>query len=362
MKDVASLLALVSVNGVGFHRIRKLIGHFGSAKDVLNGSISELRQVDGIDEKMAHQIKQTANHASVDDQLSQVEKFGARIISYWEKDYPEILKKIYDPPVLLYVKGKLSHKCERNIAIVGTRSPTMDGKWIAEQLGNGLAGYNIAVVSGMARGIDTHAHLGALKGNGVTYGVLGCGLNVIYPPENKKLYDQVAEHGAVISEFPMNSEPAAGHFPKRNRIISGLSLGTVVVEAGERSGALITAYMALEQGREVFAVPGSIRVRQSKGPHRLIQEGAKLIEKVEDILAEIPQFKGQQTEKEEMDILQLISDREKMIWEVLSEKPSHIDHITAQVNMDTSEVLALLLSLELKNVVKQFSGMMFVRQ
>ncbi|MBN2031561.1 DNA-processing protein DprA [bacterium] len=362
MKDIASLLALVSVNGVGFHRIRKLISHFGSAKDVLNSSISELRQVDGIDEKMAQQIKQTVHHAYIDDQLSQVEKFGARIITYWDKDYPVILKKIYDPPVLLYVKGKLSQDCEKNVAVVGTRSPTENGKWIAEQLGSGLARYDIAVVSGMARGIDTHAHRGALKNNGTTYGVLGCGLNVIYPPENKKLYDQVAEHGALISEFPMNTEPAAGHFPKRNRIISGLSLGTVVVEAGEKSGALITAYMALEQGREVFAVPGNIRVHQSKGPHRLIQEGAKLIENVEDILADIPQLKGQQTKKEERDILQLLSNREKMIWEVLSEKPTHIDDITAQVNMDTSEVLALLLSLELKDVVKQLSGMMFVRQ
>lgn len=362
MKDIASLLSLVSVNGVGIHRIRKLVGHFGSAREVLRGSVSDLCQVDGIDEKTAQQIKEAVDRPVVDEQLSQVEKFGARILTYWDEEYPEILKKIYDPPVLLYVKGKLSDQCNKNIAVVGTRSPTGDGKWIAEQFGRDLARYNISVVSGMARGIDTCAHRGALKNSGTTYGVLGCGLNVIYPPENKKMYDQVAEHGAVISEFPMNAEPVAGHFPKRNRIISGLSLGTVVIEAGEKSGALITAYMALEQGREVFAVPGNIRVHQSKGPHRLIQEGAKLVENVEDILAEIPQLKAQQVKKDEKDILQLLSDSEKRIFQVLSEKPCHIDRIASQANMSTSEALALLLSLELKDVIKQLSGMMFVRQ
>ncbi len=362
MKDMVSLLSLVSVTGVGSQRIRKLIAHFGSAKKVLRATVSELCQVDGIDEKIAQQIKQTVNREFVDDQLFQTEKYGAQIVTYWDDHYPEILKRIYDPPALLFIKGCLSQQNEKNIAVVGTRSPSENGKWIAEKLGKDLAGYGVCVVSGMARGIDTCAHRGALKGDGTTFAVLGCGINIIYPPENKKLYDQIVDQGAVISEFPMHTEPAGVHFPRRNRIISGLSLGTVVVEAGEKSGALITAYMALEQGREVFAVPGNIRNHQSRGPHRLIKEGAKLVESVEDILVEIPQLKEQNFKKDEKDILKSLSESERKIWQVLSEKPSHIDQITNLVNMSTSEVLALLLSLELKDFVKQLSGMMFVKQ
>ncbi len=363
MDDVYHLLCLVSVPGIGSYRIRKLVSHFGSPEAALRAGMKELCQVDGVDEKIARNIRQKVNQGFADGELSRVQKHGACLITYWDSKYPKMLKKIYDPPILLYIKGKLDEKDENRIAIVGTRLPSQYGRWVAERLGEDFARRGITVVSGMARGIDTEAHRGALKGGGKTIAVLGCGVNVIYPSENRKLYQSIEESGAVLSEFPMNAEPAGVHFPRRNRIISGLSLGTIVVEAGEKSGALITAYMALDQGREVFAVPGSIRSPKSKGTHQLIKEGAKLVENLEDVLAEIPQWKdkGEKRAKRE-DVFERLSDQEKKVWEVLSERPIHIDRIAASANVTTSEALALLLSMELKDCVKQLSGMMFVRQ
>lgn len=363
MHDVTPLLCLVSVPGVGSHKIRNLVGYFGSPEAVLDAGVEKLCEVEGIDEKTAQNLKRRVDRRFVDNQLSLIQKYEAHVVSYWDSEYPEILKTIYDPPVLLYIKGSILKKNENSMAVVGMRSPSQYGRWAAERFGEDLAGYGIAVVSGMARGIDTYAHRGALKGGGRTIAVLGCGLDVVYPPENRKLYEQIVDSGAVISEFPMTAEPAGVHFPRRNRIISGLSVGTVVVEAGEKSGALITAYMALDQGREVFAVPGSIRSLKSRGTHRLIKEGAKLVESVEDILSEIPQWKenGEKTGKKR-DVLELLSDEEKRLWEVLSEEPLHIDRIAVEASVTTHEALALLLSMELKNCVKQLSGMMFVRQ
>lgn len=363
MDDVYQLLCLVSVPGIGSHRIRKLVGHFGSPKAVLDAGTQELCHVDGIDEKTARNIQQKVDRSFADEELSRIEKQGAHLVIYWDPKYPKMLKKIYDPPVLLYVMGVLDEKEENRIAVVGTRSPSQYGRWVAERFGEDFATRGITVVSGMARGIDTWAHRGALKGGGKTIAVLGCGLNVVYPAENRKLYKMIADSGAVLSEFPMNAEPAGVHFPRRNRIISGLSFGTVVVEAGEKSGALITAYMALDQGREVFAVPGSIRSSKTKGTHRLIKEGAKLVESLEDVLAEIPQWKEKGKKRgKKRDVSKLLSDGEKRLWGVLSEEPIHIDRITMKAKITTSEALAMLLSMELKNCVKQLSGMMFVRE
>ena len=317
--------------------------------------------MDGIDEKTARSIRHDVNREFADEQLRRVAKQDVRIVTYWDATYPEMLKKIYDPPILLYAKGAFLEEAN-NIAVVGTRSPSEYGRGVAGRLSEGLARRGMTVVSGMARGIDTLAHRGALRGGGRTVAVLGCGLDVVYPPENKKLYEQVAASGAIISEFAMGAEPAGVHFPRRNRIISGLSLGTVVVEAGERSGALITAYMALDQGREVFAVPGSIQSPKSRGTHRLIKEGAKLVEGIEDILAEMPQWRDGGETEEKRNISATLSGQEKDVWEVLSDEPRHIDEIAAKANVTSSEALALLLSLELKNCVRQLSGMRFVRQ
>lgn len=360
--DLYHLLCLLSVPGIGPHRIRKLVGHFGSPKSVLQAGVKELVRVEHIDEKIARTIRLKVNQRFAETQLYQIKKHRVHLVSYWDHDYPEILKSIYDPPVLLYIKGNLNGKDQCKIAVVGMRSPSQYGRWTAERMGEDLARNGITVVSGMARGIDTLAHYGALKVSGKTVAVLGSGVNVVYPPENRKLYEKIVEAGAVISEFPMNAEPAGGHFPRRNRIISGLSLGTVVVEAGERSGALITAYMALDQGREVFAIPGSIRSPKSRGTHKLLKEGAKLVECVEDILTEIPGWvvDGKRS-SEKIDVLKILSDQEKSIWKVLGDEPTHIDQIAVHANVTTSEALAMLLSMELKNCVKQLSGMMFVR-
>ncbi len=361
-RDLLSLLCLISVPGVGLHRIRNLIGRFGDSKCVLEADITELNQVEGIDDKTAKSIKHQANQKFAEDQLRFAQKDDIQIVTFWDRSYPEILKKIYDPPIVLFVKGRL--EISDGIAIVGTRSPSKTGQWAAEHFSKGFVENDITVVSGMARGIDTWAHRGAVQHNGRTIAVLGSGVDVIYPPENRKLYHQIIEQGAVISEFPIRTEPKSVHFPRRNRIISGLSLGTVVVEAGQKSGALITAYMALEQGREVFAIPGSIRNLKSRGTHRLIKEGAKLVENVEDVYAEIPGLKkkGVEKKKQRTDVAELLSTSEMQLWNVLSDEPTHIDQIAEQAKIHTSEALSHLLSMELKNCVRQLSGMKFIRQ
>ncbi len=362
MSDLYHLLCLLSIPGIGPHRVRKLVSHFKSPEEVLKGSLKDLMRIDTIDKKTAQAIRQKVNPRFAESQLSHIEKYQVKCIGYWDPDYPEILKKIYDPPIVLFVKGKLDKLDHCNIAVVGMRSPSEYGRWIAEKLGQDLARHGVVVVSGMARGIDTQVHYGVLKASGKTMAILGCGINVVYPPENRRLYEKIIETGLVISEFPMDTEPASGHFPRRNRIISGLSLGTVVVEAGEKSGALITAYMALEQGREVFAVPGSIRSSKTRGTHRLLKEGAKLVECVEDILVEIPGWTIDEKERDhKSNIVDQLSAGEKKLWQVLSDEPLHIDRIAIEANVTTSEALAVLLSMELKNCVKQISGMMFVR-
>ena len=363
MDEVYHLLCLVSVPGMGSHRIRKLVSRFGSPKAVLEAGMDALCRVDGIDEKTGRSILKKSDRRFAEEELSRVEKNGVELLTYWSPKYPKMLKQIHDPPVLLYVKGELDEEDENRIAVVGTRTPSQYGKWVAERLAEDFGRRGIVVVSGMARGVDTLAHRGALRGGGRTVAVLGCGVNVVYPPENRRLYREVEESGAVVSEFPMNAEPAGVHFPRRNRIISGLGVGTVVVEAGEKSGALITAYMALDQGREVFAVPGSIRSLKSRGTHRLIKEGAKLIESIEDILVEISHWQDKGEKKRvRRDVSELLSDGEKKLWNVLSDKPVHIDRIAAEASVTTSEALALLLSMELKDCVKQLSGMRFVRR
>jgi DNA processing protein len=363
MDEVNNLLCLNNVDGIGSQRIRRLINRFQSVENVFKSNVRDLCEVEGIDDKTAEKIIHGANRKFADDQIQLCKKYGVQIVHYWDSQYPELLKKIYDPPILLYVKGKLPKSLEKTIAIVGMRNPSQYGKSVAEQLAQQMAERGICVVSGLARGIDSYAHRGALQGQGRTIAVFGCGLDTVYPPENIKLAEAISKEGALVSEFSMKTEPLAGHFPRRNRIISGLSAGTVVVEAGERSGALITAFMALDQGREVFAVPGSIRSYRSKGTHRLIREGAKLVEDVGDVLAEIPNWMTSESKKlNPEDMLSKLSAKEKVIWELLSEEPVHIDRIAQNAKIHTYEALALLLSMELKDCIRQLSGMMFVRK
>ncbi len=364
MNDLLHLLSLQTVSGVGPRRIKSLISHFGSAEAVLKADISDLCRVKNIDEKTAWKIKKETDPQYAEKQIALAEKYGVKIISYWDEGYPESLRKIYDPPVILYLKGNLNKKDNNSIAVVGTRSPTNYGRMVTEQICEGLVNHNITVVSGMARGIDSIAHQASLQNGGRTIAVLGSGIDIIYPPENRNLYLKIADSGCVISEFAISSQPEPAHFPRRNRIISGLALGTLVVEAGEKSGALITAYNALEQGREVFAIPGRINSTKSRGTHRLIKEGARLVERVEDIFSEIPEWRSKAGNlKSQIDPEKVLNPLEKRIWEILSsDEPKHIDIIAREAGINTSEASSLLLSMELKNCVKQFAGMIFLRK
>jgi len=360
--EINGLLKLFSVPGIGSNKIRKLINEFGSPDRIFSEDVKSLCRVEGIEEKTARRILTQFDASFTEKQLDLSHRAGAAIVTLWDSEYPALLKAIHDPPILLFVKGSMQNFPAVSVAVVGMRLPTQYGRWAADHLSRELARSGVLVVSGMARGIDTCAHRGAIESGGKTIAVLGSGVDVIYPPENRKLAAQIAENGAVISEFPMGTEPDGKHFPRRNRIISGLSHGTVVVEAGEKSGALITASMALDQGREVFAVPGQIRSKKSQGSHSLIKEGAKLVEHVDDILLEFPHYRSEQSDSQQsIPAPHDLSETEQKVWDCLSEGPLHIDQIAFQAKMTTQEALTVLLTLELKSCVRQMSGMLFVR-
>jgi DNA processing protein len=337
-----------------------LVERFGSAREALAAGAGRLRRIEGIDEKTAEAIRSCADPGFADEQIRAAEKEGAAIIHFWEKGFPELLKRIHDPPVLLFVKGNEGCLSRPGFAVVGTRSPTGYGRAVTRMLCGQMAARGLVVFSGMARGIDTLAHEAAMASGGPTVAVLGSGLDIPYPPENRKLFERIAGQGAVITEFPMHAEPLAPHFPRRNRIISGLSLGTLVIEAGAKSGALITADMALEQGREIFSIPGSIQSEKSRGTNRLIREGAKLVETIGDMLEEFPDLKCWEVRDEPA--APILPEPEASIWRSLSAEPLHIDRIAADAGVSASEALTALLSLELKDCVRQLAGMMFVRQ
>lgn len=364
MFSVHDLLRLSSVPRIGPLKMRALVSHFKDPGKVFEASPRELIHVPGIDKKLASMIvHHTDGEAFATSQLKRINKLGARVVTIWEKEYPELLKRIYDPPALIFVLGTLEKEDNCSIALVGTRHPTPYGERVAETFSRELSQLGIPTVSGLARGIDTIVHATTLKAGGRTVAVIGSGLDVPYPPENKKLMDRIAEEGAVISEFPMGTKPDAPNFPRRNRIISGLSLGTVIIESAEDGGAMITASTALDQDREVFAVPGNILERRSKGPNRLIREGrAKLVGSIEEVLEELQLplkgvLKKQVTQEQQLSL----SLFEQSILDLLSDSPLHIDTIAEQASMSTSDALVTLLSLEFKGIVKQLPGKMFVR-
>ena len=282
-----ALLGLYSISGIGPTRMRKLISAFQSPQDVLQAPPEQLIQVEGIDRKTAQKIRAGADDSFVQEQIKLLEKHETKLITYWDAQYPTRLKKIYDPPVFLFYKGNPQYLNLPAIAVVGTRNPSGYGRMISEKFSRELAQRGLSIVSGLARGVDTIAHKTALKVNAKTIAVLGNGLDFIYPPENRQLYADIFENGLIISEYAMATKPDAVNFPKRNRIISGLSLGVLITEAGDKSGALLTALYANDQNREVFAVPGSIVSEKSAGTNKLIRNGAKLTRNVVDILEEL---------------------------------------------------------------------------
>ncbi len=282
--EVEKWLKLIRADGVGPVTFAKLLEHFGTIDKALGASVSEMSKVDGIGSKTAEQIAATRDKFDTIAELESAERLGVWLIHFNDERYPAVLKRIYDPPPVLYIKGSLSKHDNLSVAIVGCRRCSLYGQEQASRFGHLLASAGFTVCSGMARGIDTAAHQGALSAGGRTIAVEGCGLANIFPPENKKLFELISESGACVSELPLGYEPLSENFPPRNRIIAGLSLGTIVIEAGLKSGALITARAALENNREVMAVPGKIDSPISKGTHQLLKQGAKLVESIEDVM------------------------------------------------------------------------------
>ncbi len=380
MSNFRNIYYLTKIEGLGPVRIKKLLDVFKCPEAVFDASAKELTNVEGINEKIIrsiHNIKKNCDE--IDAQIKLLEKKMERLkigaITYSDTDYPNLLKKIFDPPVILYFRGENSNailnNMEHSIGIVGTRNPTLYGKNIAEKISADLSSKGINILSGFARGIDTVAHKSALankRDDVYTVAVLGCGVDVIYPPENKKLYEKMMESGMFISECEPGGIPDAVNFPRRNRIISGLSIGVVIIESGAEGGALITARCALDQSREVFAVPGDVNSKYSKGTNNLIKNGqAKLISDVDDILIE---FKGKFKTMSLFDESYggngfkktvNLKGNEKLIYDFLcSESESaHIDLISESTELQISDCLVVLLNLEFKGLIRQLAGKMF---
>lgn len=329
---------------------------FGSAEAALAADERDLGLVRGIGPTTARRISALRNGWALREELRRANMLGIRIITWRDPDYPAPLLNITHPPPVLYLQGDILPSDALSVAIVGSRRPTRYGIAAARHLAGQAADVGLVVVSGMARGIDSEAHRGALARGGRTVAVLGSGLDIVYPPENEKLAARIAGNGALVSERSLGTRPYAQNFPARNRIISGLALGVVVVEAGETSGALITADFGLEQGREVFAVPGDILSPLSRGTHRLIKQGARLVEGIEDILEELGIQPRCGTRSQHGTDAVALSAREKRILEMLGFSPSPVDDIVIGTGLPASEVAATLVSLELKGVAARGSG------
>ena len=364
MENILPWFALKTVPGIGRYHFKRLIDHFKSPELVFEASREELLDLDGMSKRLVSAIKQHKTPEQVKKELDLVKQKGYCIVTMADSDYPPLLLQIPDPPPFLYVYGNLD-KSIKNVAVVGSRNATTYGISTTEQLCTNLASNGITVVSGMARGIDTAAHKGALIGKGKTIAVLGSGLERVYPSENIKLFHEIAVSGAVVSEFSLMTEPEAHNFPVRNRIISGISLGTVIVEATKRSGSLITARLAAEQNREVFAVPGSIHSFKSTGTHTLIKQGAKLVEQTQDIIEELAPLIQEHAPAQNTDQnktthkLPALSSEELKIYKVLGPYPVHIDDLARKISMEPGKLLSILLKLELKEVVLQTPGKLF---
>jgi len=362
-EEIEHWLALNMLPGIGASRCQKLLRHFGSPQAILEADLNELQHVSGIGEYTAKQIVKFRDKLDIEKEISKIEKQKVSIVTFSDDNYPSNLKSIFDPPIVLYVKGKLLPEDRIAIAMVGTRRPTTYGKMVAEMLSKELGKKEITVVSGLARGIDTCAHKGSLSCGGRTVAVLGCGIDICYPPENRALFDEIGERGAVVSEFSMGTRPEKTNFPVRNRVISGLSLGVVIVEAGSRSGALITAECALEQGREVFAVPGNIFNLETKGTHSLIKQGAKLVEKCDDIIEEISCLREVVPASPAiMSAAEVkLSQEEEKVYNLLSFEPIHIDFISKESGLPINRISTVLMNLEMKGRIKEVAGKMFLR-
>lgn len=366
MDDREALIALNMISHVGPVRLRNMQERIGSPAAILSASKDQLLRVPGIGEAAADAIVGWESGVDLQGELRRIQEFGCHVVTWSDEEYPPLLKEIYDPPILLYVKGTLSARDKNSVAIVGSRQTTHYGINVARKFGYQLAYVGVTVVSGGARGIDTAAHQGALNAKGRTIGVLGTGINIVFPSENATLFEKIIENGAIVTQFPFNRPADKQSFPIRNRIVAGMTLGTVVVEANLTSGALITANFANEAGRQVFAVPGSIDSPRSKGCHNLIKNGAKLCEGAEDILSEFEYlFPASNKPPSAMETGVLpaleLTEPEQLIYAVLSHEELSIDDVIQQVALPVSAVSVALLSLEMKRLVRQLPGRRYVR-
>ncbi|MFQ3548425.1 MAG: DNA-processing protein DprA [Armatimonadota bacterium] len=338
-----------------------LLEKFGSPEVIFNVSDEELLSVKRCNEKHIEKIRMP-EPAVIQEDLKKLDKYDIKILTIKCKDYPQSLKNIYDPPVMLYMRGKVIERDKLSIAIVGSRKASIYGKSIAEKLSKELAQRSLTIVSGGARGIDTCAHTGALAVGGRTIAFLGCGIDIVYPAENKAMFSAISKNGAILSEFPMGSNPDPWRFPARNRLVSGISMGVLVCQSPITSGALITAEYALEQGRNVWAVPGNIDDSRNQGCHKLIKDGAGLVESAEDIFFDLGIDKKEENHTLDLDMpVESFSEDEQKIISLLSLEPVSMDDIIRESGLPVSKVSGALIMLEMKRLVKKVPGDSYVR-
>ncbi|MDD4876943.1 MAG: DNA-processing protein DprA [Dehalococcoidales bacterium] len=356
-EDIKYWVGFSLISGIGRVRFACLEKYFGNMANAWKATTAELKQA-GLDKRTINNINSERPKISLDAEMEKLDHYGVRAMTYLDNDYPTRLKQIYDYPPVLYIRGSLLPEDEWCLAVVGSRRATIYGKQVAEEMATDLAQSKITVVSVLARGIDAIAHNSALEAGGRTIAIFASGLDIVYPGENSKLARRIMEQGALISEYPLGTKPRAENFPRRNRIMSGLSLGVIVIEAAESSGALITANMALEQNREVFAIPGSILSPASSGTNRLIQEGAKLVRNYRDILEELNlTVLAHQIGLEE---ITTTSNTESLLLKQLSAEPVHIDEVCRNSDLPMQTVSSTLAIMELKGLVNQVGAMNYV--
>ncbi len=357
MDDKRFWVGFTLVKGIGAVRLRNLLDYFGDVETAWNASPFDLVAA-GLSAKLAERIIQARNSVNLDEYFSQAVRNGIRILTWDDPEYPSHLNEIDQPPPVLYLRGEVTTEDAWSVAIVGTRAVTAYGRQVTEELATALAHNGVTIVSGLARGVDAIAHNAALKAGGRTLAVLGSGVDKIYPPEHRALAEKIAMQGAVISDYAPGTPPDSANFPPRNRIISGLSMAVVVVEAGDTSGALITAGFAVEQGREVFAVPGSVFAPQSKGPNRLISNGAKVLLSPQGVLEALDLTRN--VERREIRKAVPADPTEAALLEALSAEPAHVDDIRSRVELPIGTVSAALAIMELKGMVRQVGSMSYV--
>ncbi len=367
MTEKLAWLALRGITGVGPVLFQRLTETLGSPAQVFQAPERELRAVRGVSAALAEAILGFRDWDRVEERLARLKAYGAEMLTLDDPQYPVRLKEIPFPPPLIFVKGEIKPEDALALAMVGTRGASYHGKQTCRSLAKELARRGVTVVSGLARGIDTAAHQGALEGGGRTLAVLGCGLDVVYPPENRELYARIPASGALVTEYPLGTPPEAHNFPRRNRLISGLSLGVLVVEAALRSGALITARCAMDQGREVLAVPGPVNAPTSQGPHQLIQEGAKLVQNVDDILAELPKTGAPVKKKvavpdEPFGPRPVLFRVDDPLLPFLGAEPLQLEELVQACRLPAPEVMSRLTLLELQGLVRELPGKCFVLQ